>query len=165
MSATRNALDYYKMRDIMGRLKKYKNFLHTNVWPEYGHVIEFFESKNCSMVLTDSGGVQEEMNLLGKVCLTCRFNTDRPETVNLARGNLLVPPMDSEFIVRMAEYVKKDEGLQKQMRSSQNLYGHDVGSKFIGIVDGLMQKEDHLFKWAHEALGLWKETNRDFNYL
>ena len=165
MNATKKAMENYGMADVLSKLKGRKNFLHTNVWPEYGHVIEFFESKNCSMVLTDSGGVQEEMNLLGKVCLTCRFNTDRPETVNLARGNLLVPPMDSEFIVRMAEYVKKDEGLQKQMRSSQNLYGHDVGSKFIGIVDGLMQKEDHLFKWAHEALGLWKETNRDFNYL
>lgn len=165
MNATKKALQDYKMRDVFRRLSKYKNFLHSEVWPEYAHVIEFFESKNCFAALTDSGGVQEEMNLLNKVCLTCRFNTDRPETVNQAKSNLLVPPMDSNLIVKMVDYVEKNENLQKSMCSSPKLYGNDVGNKFIGIVKGLMEKQEKLFKWSHEALGLWKEDKRFFHYL
>lgn len=165
MNATRNALDKYGMRDVLEKLSVHDNFLHTKVWPEYGHVIEFYESDNCFAALTDSGGVQEEMNLLNKVCLTCRFNTDRPETVNQAHSNILVPPVSGDFISRMVKHVYNDESLQKKMCNSTSLYGNKVGEKFISIVDDLMQRDERLFKWAHEALGLWKEDPSDFYYL
>jgi len=165
MSATRMALDSYNLRDEINKLKEHKNFLFTKIWPEYANVIEFFESKNCFGVLTDSGGVQEEMNLLNKVCLTCRFNTDRPETVNQAKSNLLVPPIDKEFITNMIEHVYKDEELQKTMINSKNLYGEKVGEKFISEISKLMEKDEKPFKWAHESLNLWKEEKGDFEYL
>jgi UDP-N-acetylglucosamine 2-epimerase (non-hydrolysing) len=159
MSATRFALDNYKLRGEIEKLSKNKNFLFTKVWPEYANVIEFYESEHCFSALTDSGGVQEEMNELGQLCLTCRFNTDRPETVNDAKTNLLVPPVDGSFIFKMVEHVDKNEDLQKQMRSGPKLYGSNVGKKFISVVSDLIQKE-RPFKWAHEALGLWKETEK-----
>ena len=159
------ALDSYNLRDEINKLKEHKNFLFTKIWPEYANVIEFFESKNCFGVLTDSGGVQEEMNLLNKVCLTCRFNTDRPETVNQAKSNLLVPPIDKEFITNMIEHVYKDEELQKTMINSKNLYGEKVGEKFISEISKLMEKDEKPFKWAHESLNLWKEEKGDFEYL
>src|SRR3989339_1596353 len=55
MNATKIALDSYKLRNKMDKLQKYRNFLFTKVWPEYANVIEFFDSKNCAAVLTDSG--------------------------------------------------------------------------------------------------------------
>src|SRR3989339_1045293 len=115
MSATRDALDYYKMRDIMNKLRKYKNFLHTNVWPEYANVVEYFESKNCLAALTDSGGVQEELNLIGKACLTCRVSTDRPETVYDAKSNVLVPPISSNYMVRLIAHITNNAALIKKM--------------------------------------------------
>lgn len=44
---------------------------------------------NSYMILTDSGGIQEEACILQKPCLTLRFNTERPETIDVG-ANLLV---------------------------------------------------------------------------
>jgi len=165
MSATRNALDYYQMRDVLNSLKKHKNFLHTNVWPEYAHVVEFFESKNCLAALTDSGGVQEELNLIGKACLTCRFSTDRPETVLDSKSNIIVPPISSEYIVKLIKHITKNEALIKKMENARKLYGTNVGYKQISIISKLIKKNESPFKWAHEALGLWKEESKGIEYL
>ena len=165
MSATRMALDFYGLRKDMDQLKKKKNFLHTKVWPEYGHVIEFFESEKCVAALTDSGGVQEELNLIGKACLTCRLTTDRPETVFDARSNILVPPADKDIIVRMVKYITENEDLRKSMESGKKLYGKDVGKKFISVVSNLIQKNDNPFKWAHDTLKLWRDNEKGIDYL
>jgi UDP-N-acetylglucosamine 2-epimerase len=165
MSATKIALDAYKLRNKIDKLSRHKNFLYTKVWPDYANVIEFFESKNCLGVLTDSGGVQEEMNLIGKMCLTCRFNTDRPETVNDARSNILIPPINKKYVFNMVKYVFNNSSLQKSMSSGKKLYGKDVGDKIIRHIRKLMDNDDKPFKWAHEALGLWKEKNKGVEYL
>ena len=47
--------------------------------------------RRSALVLTDSGGVQEETTCLGIPCVTLRRTTERPETV-FARTNLLLPP-------------------------------------------------------------------------
>ena len=164
MSATRMALDSYGLRNELEKLKEHKNFLFTKIWPEYAHVIEFFDSKHCFAALTDSGGVQEEMNLMNNICFTARFNTDRPETVNQANSNILVPPISKDFIVKIIDHVKNDEELQKKIRNSPQIYGSEVGKKFISAVSDLMGKEKP-FNWAHEALGLWKEEEKGPDYL
>jgi UDP-N-acetylglucosamine 2-epimerase len=165
MSATRTALDFYQMRPIMERLAKHKNFLHTNVWPEYAHVIEFFESKNALAAFTDSGGIQEELNLIGKPCITCRFSTDRPETVYDAKTNVIVPPINSKFVAGNIDYIIKNRELMAGMAKSSAIYGKDVGRKIMSVVSGLIQKGEKPFKWSHEALGIWKEDDNGVNYL
>ncbi len=165
MSASRQALEAYKLKNVLKGLEKRKNFLYTKIWPEYAHVIEFFDSEHCFAAFTDSGGVQEEMNLIDKVCLTCRFNTDRPETVKEAKSNVLVPPINKEFIAKMVGHVYNDESLQKSMKNSPSIYGKDVAKQFISIISDLMEKNEYPFKWAHEALGLWKEDKKGIDYL
>ena len=165
MSATKQALDYYKMRGILNRLTKHKNFLHTNVWPEYSHVVEFFESENCLAALTDSGGIQEELNLIGKACLTCRLSTDRPETVFDAKSNILVPPVSSDYIVKLMLHITKNDILLRKLENTRKLYGTNVGNKVISILSKLIRKGERPFKWSHEVLGLWKEKSRGIEYL
>ncbi len=165
MSATRNALDFYGLRKEIDALKSKKNFLHTAIWPEYGHVIEFYESDHCIAALTDSGGVQEELNLLGKACLTCRLTTDRPETVLDANSNILIPPATAEMIVKMVDHVISDDSLRKKMESGKKLYGAGAGKKFADIALDLMQKDDNPFKWAHDTLNLWRDRERGVDYL
>ena len=165
MSATRMALDFYGLRGDIDKLKSKKNFLHTTVWPEYGHVIEFFESDKCIAALTDSGGVQEELNLIGKACLTCRLTTDRPETVFDAKSNIIVPPASKDIIVKMVKHVSDNESLRKRMESSKKLYGSKVGEKFISVVAGLMENDDKPFKWAHDTLKLWRDNEKGIDYL
>ncbi|WP_108513938.1 non-hydrolyzing UDP-N-acetylglucosamine 2-epimerase [Bradyrhizobium algeriense] len=52
---------------------------------------------NCTAVITDSGGVQEEACILGVPCVTIRDNTERPETVDVG-ANVLVH-RDAEAMV------------------------------------------------------------------
>ena len=138
---------------ITEEMKKSKNFLHTEVWPEYANVIEFYNSKHCLAALTDSGGVQEEMNLLGKPCFTSRFNTDRPETVMDSHSNLLVPPISGEFMAATVDYAVKNEAIMNTMRTAKKLYGKEVAKKFISIVKQLMEENRKPFGWAHDDLG------------
>src|SRR3989338_2946039 len=165
MSATRMALDFYGLKKEVEKLKGKKNFLYTKVWPEYGHVIEFFESDKCIAALTDSGGVQEELNLIGKTCLTCRLTTDRPETIFDAKSNILVPPASKEIIIKMVSHVSDNESLRKHIESSKELYGSDVGKKFISVVSSLMENDDKPFKWAHDTLKLWRDDEKGIDYL
>ena len=44
---------------------------------------------NCKMVITDSGGIQEETTFKQKPCLTLRPNTERPSTTGLGSNTLL----------------------------------------------------------------------------
>jgi UDP-N-acetylglucosamine 2-epimerase (non-hydrolysing) len=55
------------------------------------------------LVLTDSGGIQEETTVLGVHCLTLRQNTERPVTVR--EGTNRVVGSDPERIVREAKAV------------------------------------------------------------
>jgi UDP-N-acetylglucosamine 2-epimerase (non-hydrolysing) len=52
--------------------------------------LEFLHlEKHATVVITDSGGIQEETTFLGVPCLTLRENTERPITVSLGT-NLLI---------------------------------------------------------------------------
>lgn len=51
--------------------------------------------KNCSFILTDSGGIQEESTFRQKPCLTLRPNTERPVTVDEGTNTLLPFDLDT----------------------------------------------------------------------
>jgi UDP-N-acetylglucosamine 2-epimerase (non-hydrolysing) len=61
--------------------------------------------KDASIVLTDSGGLQEETTALGIPCLTLRDNTERPITVEV--GTNILVGTDSESIIAAYEEFKK----------------------------------------------------------
>jgi UDP-N-acetylglucosamine 2-epimerase (non-hydrolysing) len=44
---------------------------------------------NAELVVTDSGGIQEETSFLGVQCLTVRKNTERPVTVKVGTNQLI----------------------------------------------------------------------------
>lgn len=58
---------------------------------------------NAKLVLTDSGGVQEEACILGVPCVTLRENTERPETLEV--GSNVLAGSNSEEIVRKADFM------------------------------------------------------------
>lgn len=58
----------------------------------------------CKLVLTDSGGIQEETTFRQIPCLTLRANTERPSTVTLGTNELI--PFDLEVIRQKIEAIK-----------------------------------------------------------
>ena len=59
------------------------------------------------LVLTDSGGLQEETTVLGIPCLTLRHNTERPITIEM--GTNVLVGTDPENIKRAASEALADE--------------------------------------------------------
>ena len=54
--------------------------------------------KNSALLLTDSGGIQEETTYLSKPCLTLRENTERPSTITEGT-NILLKELNEDLII------------------------------------------------------------------
>jgi len=77
--------------------------------------------KRAYLVLTDSGGLQEEAPSLGKPVLVLRKVTERPEGV--AAGTVKVIGTDTDDIVREASTLLDDDDAYRAMASKVNPYG------------------------------------------
>jgi UDP-N-acetylglucosamine 2-epimerase (non-hydrolysing) len=75
----------------------------------------------CRLVLTDSGGVQEEAPSLGKPVLVMRDTTERPEGV--AAGTAILTGPNARAIVRQAARLLTDEAAYRSMATAKNPYG------------------------------------------
>ena len=75
----------------------------------------------CRLVLTDSGGVQEEAPSLGKPVLVMRDTTERPEGV--AAGTALLVGPNADAIVAHATRLLTDEAAYRAMATARNPYG------------------------------------------
>ena len=65
--------------------------------------------ENASLIITDSGGVQEESTFLRVPCLTLRENTERPVTVDLGT-NYLIGSLETEPVMTRAREILKTGG-------------------------------------------------------
>lgn len=77
--------------------------------------------KNCYLVLTDSGGVQEEAPGLGKPVLVMRDTTERPEAVEA--GTVKLVGADKEQIIEGVQALINDKELYAKMSKAHNPYG------------------------------------------
>mgnify|MGYP001767199712 CR=1 FL=1 len=77
--------------------------------------------KHSTLVLTDSGGIQEEASGLGKPALVLREVTERPEGVDA--GVLKLVGTDPQKIVREAAHLLDDSDALAEMARVTNLYG------------------------------------------
>ncbi|WJG08467.1 UDP-N-acetylglucosamine 2-epimerase (non-hydrolyzing) [Aliiglaciecola sp. LCG003] len=73
------------------------------------------------IILTDSGGVQEEAPSLGKPVLVMRDTTERPEAVEA--GTVKLVGTDYQTIVEQAELLLDDSGAYEKMSFAHNPYG------------------------------------------
>ena len=75
----------------------------------------------CYLVLTDSGGLQEEAPALGKPVLVLRRETERPEAV--AAGTVKLAGVIQDDIVTMAQRLIQDKDAYARMAHAVNPYG------------------------------------------
>ena len=85
--------------------------------------------KHCHMVLTDSGGIQEEAPSLGKPVLVMRETTERPEAVDAGTVKL-VGARKANIIAGVAALIE-DESLYRRMSRAHNPYGDGAACRRI----------------------------------
>lgn len=88
--------------------------------------------KRCYILLTDSGGVQEEAPFLGKPALVMRENTERPEAVEAGTARLV--GTDQDRIVRAAEELLRDGTVYKRMAQAGSPFGDGLACERISNV-------------------------------
>ncbi len=88
----------------------------------------------CYMVLTDSGGLQEEAPSLGKPVLVLRNETERPEAISA--GTVKLAGIGEENIVSLAMDIIENKSEYSKMAKAINPYGD--GNASCRIVQGLL---------------------------
>jgi UDP-N-acetylglucosamine 2-epimerase (non-hydrolysing) len=81
------------------------------------------------LIITDSGGIQEEAPSLGKPVLVMRDTTERPEAVEA--GTVRLVGTDAKVIVDAARTLLEDEDEYRSMSFAHNPYGDGAASKRI----------------------------------
>ncbi len=103
------------------------------------HIIEPIEVFDCHnimarsyLILTDSGGIQEEAPSLGKPVLVMRDTTERPE--GIAAGTLKLVGTDEEVIYHNFKELLMNEKAYDAMAKAINPYGDGLASKRIADI-------------------------------
>lgn len=100
-------------------------------------VIDFHNFQNKSyIILTDSGGIQEEAPSLGKPVLVLRDTTERPEGIDA--GTLKLVGTCEDVIYNETKKLLDDISLYNLMSKASNPYGDGTASK--QIVDAIIKK-------------------------
>lgn len=90
----------------------------------------------CFMIMTDSGGIQEEAPALGKPVLVLRKETERPEAVS--SGTVKLVGVKEKDIYEMGNLLINSDEEYKKMEKAVNPYGDGLASK--RIVESILYK-------------------------
>lgn len=103
------------------------------------HIIDPVEVFDCHnimaqsyLILTDSGGIQEEAPSLGKPVLVMRDTTERPE--GIAAGTLKLVGTEEEVIYKNFKELLENEGTYNAMAQANNPYGDGHACKRIADI-------------------------------
>lgn len=100
-------------------------------------VFDFHNFQNKSyIILTDSGGIQEEAPSLGRPVLVLRDTTERPEGINA--GTLKLVGTDEEVIYKETKKLLTDKEEYEKMSKASNPYGDGHASEYI--VDAIVKE-------------------------
>ncbi len=171
LNATISALNKFDLYSKLQRLEEQysEKFIISDLWKEYGNVVEFLDSGKCWAEITDSGSMQEELLYFPKVCsFTMRLNTDRPETIFNARGNLLIPPVNRNWLPKVVSMIyEKRENYGFDFKKKKQIYGKpgEVSKNIVKILKKEFEdNENNFFPWLHQRFNYWHEKD-DFEYL
>ncbi len=118
---TKNTLQNFGLFDELNNLE------HVHIVKPIGYLDFLLLTSKSTLILTDSGGLQEEAITLDVPALTLRYNTERPETVT-AGGNILVGS-NKDAILENARKILNDEEFADKMRNAPNPYGQGDSAK------------------------------------
>ena len=124
---TKNTLEKF------GLFEELNSLSHVHIVKPIGYLDFLLLTSKSVLILTDSGGLQEEAITLDVPALTLRYNTERPETV-AAGGNILVGA-NKEAILENANRILNDKEFADKMKNAVNPYGD--GDAAVKTVDAI----------------------------
>lgn len=110
-----------------GLFDELNNLKHVHIIKPLGYLDFLQLTSKSTLILTDSGGLQEEAITLNVPALTLRYNTERLETVT-AGGNILVGS-DKDVILENAKKILNDKEFAEKMKNAPNPYGQGNSAK------------------------------------
>lgn len=110
--------------------QRVKSMTRLKIIPPLGYLDFMGLLKNAKLVLTDSGGIQEETTVLGIPCLTLRDNTERP--ITLTSGTNHLTGCKSQRIIRLALKTLKGQG--KKIRRIPPLWDGHAADRIVRIL-------------------------------
>ena len=116
------------VRDLARKVFKHDKSKNTNVIliEPLNYILFVFLMKLSYLILTDSGGIQEEAPSLGKPVLVARKNTERPEAIEA--GTVKLVGTKKEKIYDALSLCVSDIGVYNRMANSINPYGDGKAS-------------------------------------
>lgn len=120
---TKNTLKKFELYDELNNLD------HVHIIKPIGYLDFLLLTSKSTLILTDSGGLQEEAITLNVPALTLRYNTERPETVT-AGGNILVGS-NKDVILDNAREILNNKEFADKMKNAPNPYGQGNAAKKI----------------------------------
>lgn len=112
-------------RDVFGEGHESVQMLEPLGYPEF-----VSEMMSADLIVTDSGGVQEEAPFLGKPILVCRQNTERPEAVDCGSARL-VGTSREKIVQEIQSLLDKESEGYKRMAVSRTPFGDGHSSEKI----------------------------------
>ncbi|MCX8194980.1 MAG: UDP-N-acetylglucosamine 2-epimerase (non-hydrolyzing) [Candidatus Micrarchaeota archaeon] len=141
LPSTQNAAEKYSYAP---RLKAARHIYWEPCLPKYTDSLRLM--LEADLVLTDSGGMQEECAALHIPCLTLRYVTDRPESVEAGANKCI--GCEKENIMKEARLVLNNKEVADRMRRAKNPYGDGKTSQ--RIFDIIEKFEGKMERWEKE---------------
>ena len=103
-----------------------------------------------TLIITDSGGIQEEAPSLGKPVLVTRETTERPEAVEA--GTVIMTGTDRERIVAEASRLLDDAAYYERMSHAHNPYGDGhAARRIVRYLEAMAGQGEQPEPWADQA--------------
>ncbi len=138
-----------KVAEKYGYIEKIRKAPHI-IWepclPKYSDAMRIIIESD--LVLTDSGGLQEETSSLHVPCLTLRYVTDRPESV--ASGGNKVVGCRKEDILAEVNKILGSPAESKRMKAAKNPYGD--GKTSARIIDIIEKFKGRMPRWESKVV-------------
>lgn len=117
-------------------LSQYKNIF---LIPPQDYVTMVYLMQRCYLILTDSGGIQEEAPSLGKPLIVMRNTTERPE--GIVAGTAKLTGANAENIIKEVSSLLDDSTVYNQMSFSHNPYGDgQAAGRIVDILIAFLNK-------------------------
>ncbi|MDD2683903.1 MAG: UDP-N-acetylglucosamine 2-epimerase (non-hydrolyzing) [Candidatus Cloacimonetes bacterium] len=114
-----------RTRQVLQNMQR-KQFSHINFVGPQAYLDFLMLMDNCTMMLSDSGGIQKEAYILQKPCVTLRPETEWVETVQ-SGWNMLLPTDDPAFPNAIKDFCTPSE--------HPDIFGKDVSQKMLRIIE------------------------------